>query len=366
MNRIARSTALLLGTIVTACAATPSPPTPEPSAAAPLPSAVATAPSGTPAAPEPTPGGQLAFLRDGELIVLSLETGEESVTGIVGITPVAFVLDWHSVIGLQTIPDNPYALRLVRQPLDGAEAVELAATVPGASSMSPDGTLLAFATDGAPASPLVLVSLVTGEASALTADGATAATWSPDGRLIAYERFDPATMQGDLHVVDVATGATRQLTDDEWEDSPYAWTDDGRSILTTSHRGGDGTKLAFTVWQVDLADGALTPRPELEDSVVSFEFPAPDGRWAARITPQYSLRIVGDGLGTGTRLGYGDAGTHLTWAPNSAWLVWTAFDEGAGATDLFMAHAPDGEPMQLTRTPAGESHPVWGPARHGY
>lgn len=366
MNRIARSSALVLGTIVTACAATPSSLSSEPSAAAPLPSPAASTPTGTAAAPELTPGGQLAFLRDGELIVLSLETSEETATGIVGITPVAFVLDWTSIIGLQTIADNPHARRLVRQPLDGGEAVELAGTVPGGVSVSPDGTWLAFASDGAPTSALVLVSLVTGEATALSADGATAATWSPDGTLIAYQRVDPATMQGDLHVIDVATGVSRQLTDDEWEDSPYAWTDDGRSILTTSHRGGDGTKLAFTVWQVDLADGALTPRPELEDSVVSFEFPAPDRRWAARITPQYSLRIVGDGLGTGTRLGHGDAGTHLTWAPNGAWLVWTAFDEAAGAADLFMAHAPDGEAVQLTRTPAGESHPVWGPARHGF
>lgn len=366
MKRMARSTALVIATIVTACAASAPSSSVEPSVAPSLASPAASASSGALEAPNPTPGGQLAFLRDGELIVLSLETGEETATGVTGVTPVAFVDDWASVIGLQAITENLHALRLVRQPLDGSEAVELAASVPGAGSMSPDGDWLAFGGDGAETSGIVLVSLATGEATRLTTDGATAPSWSPDSTLIAYQRFDPATMQADLHVVDVATGATRQLTDDEWEDSPYAWAEDGLSIFTTSHRGGDGTKLAITVWQVDLADGALTERPDLEDSVISFEFPAPDGRWSARITPQYSLRIVGEGLGTGTRLGHGDSGTHLTWAPNSAWLVWTAFHETVGASDLFMAHAPDGEPIQLTRTPASESHPVWGPARHGF
>ncbi|HEX7172206.1 MAG TPA: hypothetical protein VF365_06320 [Candidatus Limnocylindria bacterium] len=322
--------------------------------------------SAAPSDPAPVPGEQLAFLRDRELVILDLETGQESETGVVDVTPRAFVHDWRSVIGLQATVDNPHALRLVRQPLDGSEAVVLAETVSDSGSPSPDGRWLAFGSDGAEPHGIVLVALTTGEATQLTTDGATTLAWSPDSTLIAYERFDPETMQADLHLVEAATGASRQLTNDEPEDSPFGWTDDGRAVLTTSHRGGDGTRLAITVWQVALADGALTHRPELEDEVISFEFPAPDGRWSARITPQLSLRIVGDGLGTGTRLGRGDSGTHLTWAPNSAWLVWTSFDEAASSSDLYMVHAPDGDPIQLTRTPATESHPVWGPIRHGF
>ena len=327
-----------------------------------------TVPSATPSpsASQPTPGGQLAFLRDGELIVLDLETGQESETGVVDVTPLAFVDGWRSLLGLQSIVGNPHALRLVRQPLNGGEAVVLAETAIGYGSPSPDGRWMAFGSDGAEPNGIVLIALATGEATELTRDGATALAWSPDSTLIAYERFDAGTMQSDLHVVEVATGASRQLTHDEPEDSPFGWTDEGQAVLTTSHRGGDGTRLAITVWEVDATDGALTHRPELEDQVVSFDFPAPDGRWAARITPQSSLRIVGEGLGTGTRLGRGDIGTHLTWSPNGAWLVWTAFDDAVGSTDLYMAHAPDGDPIRLTRTPASESHPVWGPARHGF
>jgi hypothetical protein len=365
MPRIAlRIASLLAMTVGIAACATPGPSVTvsAPSSRA---SADATA-SPSPSASAAAPGGVLAFLRDGELVVLDLQTGQESETGVTDVTPLAFVHDWRSVIGLQTIVDNPHALRLVRQPLDGAEAVVLAGTVFGFGSPSPDGRWMAFGSDGADTNGIVLVALATGEATQLTRDGATTLAWSPDSTLIAYERFDPAAMHSDLHVVDVATGASRQLTQDEPEDSPFGWTDDGRGVLTTSHRGGDGTRLAITVWEVDVADGALTHRPELEDEVISFDFPAPDGRWAARITPQYSLRIVGEGLGTGTRLGHGDSGTHLTWSPNGAWLVWTSFDEAAGSTDLFMAHAPDGDPIQITRTMSSESHPVWGPARHGF
>lgn len=326
---------------------------------------VASSADPSPSASLPAPGGQLAFLRGGELVVLDLETGQESETGVTDVTPLAFVQDWRSVIGLQAIVGNLHELRLVRQPLDGSEAAVLVETVYCCSGeRSPNGRWMAFMDAGATGG-IVLVDLATGEATPLTAGGGALA-WSPDGSLIAYERFDPATMHSDLHVVEVATGASRRLTNDEPEDTPFGWTDDGQAVLTTSHRGGDGTRLAITVWQVDVADGALMHRPELEDEVISFDFPAPDGRWAARITPQYSLRIVGEGLGTGTRLGPGDSGTHLTWSPNGAWLVWTSFDEEAGSSDLFMAHAPDGEPIRITRTPESESHPVWGPARHGF
>lgn len=324
-----------------------------------------------PAAPSPTAsvpalGGQLAFLRAGELVVMDLETGHEAEAGVTDVTPLAFAQDGRSVIGLQAIVDNPHELRLVRQPLDGSGAAILAETVFGFGEHSPDGRWMAFVSDSPTTNGIVLVDLATGEGISLTDEGASALAWSPDSTLIAYERFDPETMHSDLHVVDAATGASRQLTNDEPEDTPIGWTNDGRAVLTTSHRGGDGTRLAITVWQVAVPDGELTHRPELEDDVISFEFPAPGGRWAARITPQYSLRIVGPGLGTGTRLGRGDSGTHLTWSPNGAWLVWTAFDEAAGSSDLFMAHAPDGDPIQITRTPASESHPVWGPARHGF
>ena len=315
----------------------------------------------------PLPGGQLAFLRAGELVILDIARGTETATGILDFLPLAFTRDFQDLIGLRLIPDDPYNVVLVRQPVDGSEAAVLIAKLPnyGSPAASADGRYLAFGSDGVPPNGLVVVDLDIGEAIQLTADGGNSPVWSPDGRSLAYTRA-AATDGHDLFIVDLGTAATRQLTADEWEDSPLRWTEDGTAILTTSHRGGDGTRLAMTVWQVDAADGALTERRDLQFDVISLALPSPDGRYSARLSPQNILSLTEGELRVGNRLGSTDPSVHLTWAPNSAWLVWTAWHEGGGAHDLYMVHAPDGEPIQLTRTPEGESHPVWGPVRHGF
>lgn len=321
--------------------------------------------SAAPSASSPAPGGQLAFLRDGELIVLDLETGAESATGITDFVPMAFTTDNGALIGVRTIPDNPHAVRLDRQPLDGSDATVLAATIPyQAPAPSPDGRFLLFGGDGAASPGLVLVDLESGDARELTTDGGFGGIWSPDGITIAYSRV-AASDGHDLFIVDVASGATRQLTNDEWEDDPFRWTEDGTAVLTTSHRGGDGTRLAIHVWQIEVPTGEMTERPDLELDVIRYELFSPDGRWRARISHQNILSITQPDRGVGNRLGPADSSTHLTWSPNSAWLAWANWEE-PGAADLYMVHAPDGEPIRITRSPESESHPVWGPIRHGF
>jgi dipeptidyl aminopeptidase/acylaminoacyl peptidase len=321
----------------------------------------------SPSAEASAVGGRLAFLRDGELVTLDLETGTETETGVTDLVPIAFTLDHDALIGTRAVPADPYVVTLVRQPVDGSPPTVLVEALPnyGAPSPSPEGRYVAFGSDGASPNGLVLVDLESGEATQLTTDGAIGAVWSPDGSTLAYSRMAD-TEGNDLFAIDMASGSSRRLTADEWEDDPLRWTDDGSSVLTTSHRGGDGTRLAITVWEIDAASGDLTPRPELAADVIRYELRSPDRRWTARISPQSILSITEPDLRVGNRLGRVDLGVHLTWAPNSAWLVWSAFDEDAGATDLLMVHAPDGEPIQLTRTPEGESHPVWGPVRHGF
>lgn len=357
-------------TLLPLAACSGDPPSEAPTVGSEEPASSASAAASTPTVASPTGeavvGGRLAFLRDGELVVRDFADGSETETGIEGVTPIAFALDEAAVVGYRSIPDNPHVVSVVLQPLDGADAsVLVQETGFGAASPSPDGRRLAFGTVSGPPGGLVVVDLETGEARQLTQDGAYSALWSPDSRTIAYAGVTES-LGSDLFVVDVASGATRQLTNDEWEDDPFRWSENGRSILTTSHRGGDGTRLEIFVWEVDATDGTLIQRPDLAWNVTTYELPSPDGRWAARVTPQNNLRIVGEGLGAGTRLGPTDPSVHLTWAPNSAWLVWTAFDEATGNADLMIVHAPNGTPTRLTRTPESESHPVWGPSRHGF
>jgi len=367
MNAIRGPVIVPLALLLAACSAAPAQPGSPSQPVADVSTAPSTNVEASSSPEAPLPGGQLAFLRDGELVILDISRGTETATGILDFTPVAFTRDFAALIGLRAIPDDVYNVVLVRQPVDGSDAAVLIAKLPnyGAPAASADGRYLAFGSDGVPPNGLVVVDLDTGEAIQLTADGGNSPVWSPDSRTLAYTRAS-GTDGHDLFVLDVETAASRQLTADEWEDDPFRWTDDGAAVLTTSHRDGDGTRLAVTVWQVDATDGALTERPDLESGLTSMALPSPDGRYVARLSPQNILSLTEGELRVGNRLGSADPSVHLTWAPNSAWLVWTSWDENGGAHDLYMVHAPDGEPIQLTRTPEGESHPVWGPARHGF
>jgi Tol biopolymer transport system component len=358
--------ALCVGLVACSSASPPPSGTP-PTIASSVPSASASAQASlSPSATSgPAPGGQIAFVRDQELMLLDIASGAETATGITGVSPLAFTADQASLIGVRVIPDNPHAVSLVRQPTDGEEATVLVDELPFDSpSPSPDGRWLLFGSSGVPPGGIVLVDLESGEAHQLTTDGGWGGVWSPDGTRIAYVRQADSEGQ-DLFVIDVATGATQQLTNDEWEDEPLRWTEDGSAVLTTSHRGGDGSRMSITVWQIEALSGQLTERPDLDTAVTSSDLLSPDGRWRARISPQYILSITEPDRGAGNRLGPADTGTHMTWSPNSAWLVWTAW-EGPESADLYMVHAPDGEPIRLTRTPEMESHPVWGPIRHGF
>jgi dipeptidyl aminopeptidase/acylaminoacyl peptidase len=329
-------------------------------------------PVGSPAPPQPDPtssveaslpGGTMAFLRDGEMFVRDMESGTETPVGTTNQTPLAFTLDGSALIVLEAIPDDVYNAVLARQPIAGGPSTELATVQPlyGPLSQSPDGRFIGFGSDGAAPNGITVVDLETGEAIQLTEDGGGTPVWSPDSGTIAYESGH------DLFVLDLDSRTPRRLTNDEDEDSPYAWTEDGRSVLVTSHRGGDGSRLSITVWQVDVADGALTHRPGLAANASPMSLRSPDGRWDAYFSERGSLLITNPGVKSGTRVARApevDHGVHLTWSPNGAWLVWTGFVDGA--SDLFMVHAPDGEPINLTRSGAPESHPVWGPIRHGF
>ena len=117
---------------------------------------------------------------------------------------------------------------------------------------SPDSQQVAFGSDRDGKRQLYVINLRGGEARALTTskEGVTAFKWSPDGQRIAYTEPDARTdareardkQYGDfdivdedvrraqLHVIDVATKATRRLTSGVFSVQSFDWSPEGKSI----------------------------------------------------------------------------------------------------------------------------------------
>lgn len=156
---------------------------------------------------------------------------------------------------------------------------------------SPDGTRLAFLRDG----QVHVLAADGGEPEQVTdlPLGAGAPVWSPDGARIAFASpVDPTDGKGPLvaqrvdyqadgaglfgavrsqvHVVDLASGRTRQVTDGDHAGQP-AWSPDGRTVAFT-RKVGDDSDLTFrtAVHLLDVDDPKAAPRVvALEDGIAA-------------------------------------------------------------------------------------------------
>jgi Tol biopolymer transport system component len=81
-------------------------------------------------------------------------------------------------------------------------------------------------------------------------------TWSPDGRQIAFSALSGG--YSDLWVIDVATGATRKLTDDAFADFQPSWSPDGQQLVFVSDRfSASLDRLQFGHYELALLDVAI-------------------------------------------------------------------------------------------------------------
>jgi Tol biopolymer transport system component len=111
-------------------------------------------------------------------------------------------------------------------------------------SFSPDGTRLAFVGRSEGGTADIWIANADGSDARMVHDSGredSAPAWSPDGRRLAFETNTlPGGFDGELSVLDLATGAVTRLTDDPPEapvhDEGAAWSPDGRMIAFTSER----------------------------------------------------------------------------------------------------------------------------------
>jgi dipeptidyl aminopeptidase/acylaminoacyl peptidase len=202
---------------------------------------------------------------------------------------------------------------------------------------------------------------------------------SPDGsRLVYVERRCDLGRNRDLHVLrllDLGSGAGRDLTRGEHSDTSPCWTPDGRAVVFVSDRGG-----SENLWRIRL-DQRVPERLTMLDGIVREPRVAPDGRHVAFLHAAPGSRR---GRGSAGRAWYhlwvldlatrrvrqvtageGDDGQH-DWSPDGRRLVFVAHrPRSAGAerahADLYVVRARGGRPRRLTHSPGSKQSPAWSP-----
>ena len=194
---------------------------------------------------------------------------------------------------------------------------------------SPDGTWVAFISDRSDTRQLYRLSVEGGEAEVLTSgsEGVTAFAWSPDGARIAYTMTDPVTAamkereekygqythedrdhrMAQLHVLDLATKATRALTAGAFVVGSFDWAPDGTRIAFDHRLNSDaGSSGSADISIAEVATGQVTPLVAQAGPDSSPRW-SPDGRQIAFQTvmakPFYffengALAVVAAGGGT--------------------------------------------------------------------
>jgi Tol biopolymer transport system component len=205
---------------------------------------------------------------------------------------------------------------------------------------------------------------------------------SPDGTMLAYAtRRDGATA---LHVRDLKTGADRMLAYPVqrdlaqavlWQDifPGYAFTPDGKALIVGGHgrieridiASGTRSNIAFTA-KVDAELGALQA-PDIRQEtgpvrarLIQTPVLSPDGRTIAFSALGRVYLMPANGSAKPRRLtGGGDPEFHPSWSPDGkslAYVTWTAKAAGHVWT------APvDGAPRRLTTTADYYTSPVFTP-----
>ena len=169
------------------------------------------------------------------------------------VTPADY--SWPFLLELPTLSMSPLPSQLVPEyPLIPAYGI------------SPDGTRVAIVkcdltSMGCEGNPWILVGgledLAIHHLPVPDAQLTDAISWSPDGTTIVVAATDgSAYAVGELYLIDVATGHTRQLTDIPldhawWWSLQTTFSPDGASILYDLPRGG-GDQVGWDIWSVPL------------------------------------------------------------------------------------------------------------------
>jgi dipeptidyl aminopeptidase/acylaminoacyl peptidase len=216
---------------------------------------------------------------------------------------------------------------------------------------------------------------------------------SPDGRQIAFTKAvrdtSEWTTKTHIHVYDIASGATRQITNSTRGESNPRWLPDGR-ILFTSNRDGSnrlwaisptGGEAARFIEDNDAPNGTFSPdysriaftretdredKKEWEERVKRRD----DGYYAEHKLTYNQVWVYDVASKTRRQVTSGnyDHGG-IAWSPDGRWLAVVSNRTGtqmgdpnrSDNSDIFIVPADSGAMRQLTTHPGPDSSPVWSP-----
>lgn len=215
-------------------------------------------------------------------------------------------------------------------------------------ALSPDGRELAFVAGG----DIWTVPAEGGVARLLVANQATEGRplYSPDGQRLAF--VSTRTGNGDLYILNLATGTLTRRTFDDGRDQLDAWSRDGQWLYFSS-TSGDVAGMNDE-WRVRASGGQPVPVAADRYATEYWASPSPDGK---------TLAITARGTVSGQWWRHGHS--HLD--ESELWLVhgfdtgtptYERLGEAGGAKDAWPQFAPDGQSVYYMSDRSGEEN-LW-------
>lgn len=195
--------------------------------------------------------------------------------------------------------------------------------------------------------------------------------WSPGGERLALRCLDSPTDDGDLWAVQADGSAFVPLTDDPAEDSRPSWSPTGDRIAFYSNRDGN-----WDVYVLDVATRAVVNLTDDPDSDEQLPRWSPDGRWIAYVTDApplpvshtRALELIEVTTGATRRLyTQAESGPFVAWAPDSRSLIFSRRDVSPDEGDIVSLDI-ETQALTVILPPDGfvDERPAYGPSRFGF
>lgn len=246
---------------------------------------------------------------------------------------------------------DPLRWQRIGQPVEGVIA---------SLAWSPDGATIAYVRKGAHQGAIYAIAADGSSPERLLVDtpgndGHPA--WSRDGRRLAFA----STQAGpwNLYILDVATGAIRQVTDTPANDGAPSWLAGDRGLVFVSSRGG-----ARNLWTIDLATGDTAQLTSGGDN--NFPAVSPSGERVAWIVSRRGVGVMNLATGEATvAKAPHDVAFYPAWSPDGRFIAVTGDDWGN--PDVYLLTADGAADILLTKNAAPgnrawfDGHPAWSP-----